>query len=709
MAEQETGRAELRQLRSAAQLDPRDLAVLRRGLELSMTIGSAEETLRWAIDLAVVAPEVADHWRWLGEAREAVEDWAGAELAYARLCELEPEAYEPFAARIRVLIQAGKRHRALAWLKRLPRASAEGAAFHMAKGGLLADLGELHAAIVEVRRATEFEPNVAAHWGALGSLHHFAGDPKAARLAYDRALALAPEDPSLWNSRGYSAFAGGALEDALADFDRALALDPSFWAAWYNRGYALHSANRFEEALANYQRCVGGGGGDEVAWNNYGNALYNMGRYTDSIPKFVESLHHQPDYEIAWNNIGNALDKLGRSADALPYHERALEIRPGFDYALYAKGAGLCQLGRVEEALEWLNRSLEANAENAEAWRAKAETLRTLGRLDEALEALERAVRLDPHFAGAWADRAALLESVGSPIDSEASLARVLSPPPSSIATDREALVDQAELLERLGRSEEALGVLRKLLGMGEPSAELLDAYLRLATAVGLSDLPPEVAQALERSEAPRLLIAHARYEERQGRPEAALARLEKAPLPPGLSSVRVERARLLLHAGHILETREVLRAPTPPDASEELRVQAAALFLEADSASEALALLKSRFSLAGDSEALRLMGIAHTRLGNFSEARRALDRAVGLAPHRPEPWIALAELAERMGDPPGALRACDTALRCDPDAVEAAERGLRIARAMGQAALIDQWRRRQPRGLQGRDESPLR
>jgi tetratricopeptide (TPR) repeat protein len=135
---------------------------------------------------------------------------------------------------------------------------------------------------------------------------------------------------------------------------------------------------------------------NEAAHNSLGAALYQKGRVDEAIVHFQAAVQSRPDYAEAHNNLGNALLQKGRAGEAMNQFQLALQIRPQYAEARINLGNALCQVGKVEEAIAQYQKALQLNSGCAEAYSGLGTALLQKGRTDDAIAQYQNALQIKP-------------------------------------------------------------------------------------------------------------------------------------------------------------------------------------------------------------------------------------------------------------------------------------------------------------------------
>jgi predicted O-linked N-acetylglucosamine transferase (SPINDLY family) len=242
-------------MRRALELAPdrADLLRERSRIEWISGEGAAAATCRAAIDR--VPGDVAA-WNLLGEILAAT-DPAGAEAAWRRALELEPENPEALFHLGNRLREQGTHDAAIALYERALASSPDHSGVLNNLGLALEASGDADRAEACYRRALAAESRHADALANLANLLHGARRYREAALAYERAVAIRRDFPvRFWISRGVTLGELGALSDAEASFREAARLDPSRVQVQIDIGSMCIVQNKFDEAEAPFLRAL---------------------------------------------------------------------------------------------------------------------------------------------------------------------------------------------------------------------------------------------------------------------------------------------------------------------------------------------------------------------------------------------------------------------------------------------------------------------
>ena len=214
-------------------------------------------------------------------------------------------------------------------------------------------------------------------------------------------------------------------------------------------------------------------------------------------PKKID-LEKEPRIKKLWDEW----DKLEEKNDLegmLRCVNSILDIDNNNKTALHNKGCTFCDLFEYEKALECFHKLTEINPKYTVAWYNKGVTLTHLDRHQDAIECYDKAIKLNPKDAGSWINKAHRLNQIGKNeeciklmdealefITDDDDVVRclinkgvafsILKNSKESLKyykqaseikpTNTLALNNMADSLQKLGRLDEALEIIKKVLKM---------------------------------------------------------------------------------------------------------------------------------------------------------------------------------------------------------------------------------------------------
>jgi len=226
---------------------------------------------------------------------------------------------------------------------------------------------------------------------------------------------------------------------------------------------ALHQAGRLEDAIRAYRRLLPADRGGVQVNRLLGLALFARGEGAEALRHLRAAAARAPRDPALLNDTGNVLRALGRRPEALAAFQRAIEAAPGFADARFNRADCLQELGRHAEALAAYDAiaALRLPGMDADFHNNRGAALAALDRAEEALAAFRAALALDQAHADAAANAGEMLQRLGRNRESVGLL--------SSFARQRRATPG---LLLVLGQGLNSLD-------LHAPALEAFDAVLR--------------------------------------------------------------------------------------------------------------------------------------------------------------------------------------------------------------------------------------
>ncbi len=290
-------------------------------------------------------------------------------------------------------------------------------------------------------------------------------------------------------------------EEALAEYEKALQIDPQSGRLHYDFASALLQARRPNKAIAECEISIELDPGKAEAYLLLGQ-IYRS-QLNDGQPEILDKAidSFEKGLAIEASNIeglfylGRLYVFRGRNEDAVEVYGRLVEARPDILSAHQQRAESLMTLGKTAEAIEALEYALKYHRDNIELYLSLGRLLEQVGETDKALEVydLSQQVQANPHvqfrqgsillLSGRYEDAVERLRQAteGAPenLDIKVELGKaldasrdyqgaadvletVLEKEPTKI----EALYYSASALRALGRRQEAIARVQKLLDM---------------------------------------------------------------------------------------------------------------------------------------------------------------------------------------------------------------------------------------------------
>lgn len=670
----ETGEATPEACRRLAlrRLDRGDLdgaeRALRQSLELSpddlrswSTLSEVLTVRRQPEQAAAVLHEMS--WRLVAHGR--LEE---ALAAADRALELLPGNADAEQARGEALRLLGRLDEAIAAFDRCLHVEPANRFALASKGAALASAGRDAEAVESLARAIELEP---AYFFALawrGGCLDRLGRLEEAEADFERAAEIEPHSTAR-TELGTVRMRGGDLDGALSAFEQALAVDGANVAALLGEAEVLVRLGRYEQSIDVARAALAVDESLPTAHALIGEALRMLDHPADSLRAFDRAIALDPDYAFALGSRGQALLSLGRSQAAFDDLKRADELAPDTAWILVSLSQSLSELERFEESYAVAERAAELSSD-ATALRVKGAALLALQRYDEGLAVLERGTELHPQDAALRIVLAQALSTAGRFEEAEVAYLTAASlapenPRPLSLlalmldgrgqvrlrdalqfandavsrsAEDTFALTVRGRMMRRMGRCEEALADLERVVDRDDApdwvfseTGEALRLLGRYAEAIEAADraLAVEPSSTFVRGTKAAALFGLDRDEE-------ALALIDEALAddPSYLFALRL-RGRIQAWNNRIAEALESYEQALAVDPDDVATLLAKGGALEqAGRYAEALAVYDRALDLEpANVDAQFSRGDVLRFLSRFGEAEEALERVLAARP----------------------------------------------------------------------------
>jgi len=342
------------------------------------------------------------------------------------------------------------------------------------------------------------------------------------------------------------------------------------------------------------------------------------------------------DERNPWANaqLGALARKAGKHDEARTHYLKALTGSPEAPWLLHELADTCRHLGRMEEAYATLDRAEAAEPYHAATYGYRADFLRGENRIPAALANLGRAVDLDPDYAWAWRELAELRALSNDPAGADVACTK-------AIELDGDAAVGdglRAFLLRCRGERERALPWLERAL---DRQSDYPWAWRELVESLLMLDHP-------ERAE------------------EAARRGIAAVPGHVPLLGMRAEALRRLGQRNEALaQVNAALELDTQVPQLWALKAELLAELRDLDGA---LIAGRLAISLPGGEDLRPLLAQILVAAERDAEAREVLAPVLTGNDPIPLSWDLAAHLAERAGDPIGALALIDRAFAAGHD-----------------------------------------
>jgi tetratricopeptide (TPR) repeat protein len=550
------------------------------------------------------------------------------------------------------LRMVGRRKDAIAVLRQVTQMASFPPETYRHLGLALNDEREYAKAVEELKKGLERAPSDRGTWLGLVQAEIGLGHNLEAARAY---LGLAQAQ-----------LAAGQIEKALAATEDSLRLNEGDPVALRSRGDLLRLLGRFSEALETLDQALRRSPSDPLAWTVKGATLFAVNRPEEAVSAFDRALQMNPHDARTLAMKGEVFMTLQRNEEARDALAESVRLNPVFAPAVAVLGSVLLSLDRPQESLEQADNALKLRP-SALAWQVRAESLKRLARLDEALESYDRAAQLSgkPSARSSIAvGKAELLSTIGRTEEALSVLDRVIQDDPDNAS----ALIQKGKILWQTtgSRQREGAELLAKAAKL-HPSVREASEITPILASAGFAQEALQSADLALQSGPPQASVLFARAQALQSlnRHEEALTMAEEglrrpAGPAPSAAAFGLGLKGLSLGAlGRVDEAIGALQDSTRLDPGLDWTWRALSRLLIYENKLEAglSAAERALERKPNDPETVALKAHALGALDRVPDAIACLNGLKALEPG--SHWIheRLAELYERLQDHPAALR----------------------------------------------------
>jgi len=219
-----------------------------------------------------------------------------------------------------------------------------------------------------------------------------------------------------------------------------------------------------------------------LALNGLGNVYRALGRYAEAIAAYERPIALDPKLAYPHNGLGNVYSDLGRYEEAIAAYEWAIVLDPKDAVPHLGLGNVYYQQGRHEEAIAAYQQAIELDPESAASHNNLGDRYLQLGQLEKAEAEFQERVRLSPDDAlDAEVCLGVIAYHRGDKVTATNHFERALAIWNTAwqrcLQTSAALLQNRAQALLGLGRSQEALAILRQALDQWLPG-DTIDFYV---------------------------------------------------------------------------------------------------------------------------------------------------------------------------------------------------------------------------------------
>ncbi|MCI0459219.1 MAG: tetratricopeptide repeat protein [Gemmataceae bacterium] len=349
------------------------------------------------------------------------------------------------------------------------------AGMYLGVGTTLANLGRRDEALAAYHKALELQPKFLAAHNNLGILWRLAGEPGKAEAAYRKSLELKADSPITLNNLGRLLLDDKARwQEAREVLDRAVERAPHYPHPRSALGVLLARQGKTKQAEAALRRAIACDDRFGEAHHNLAGLLRDQGKFKEAIAHYRKAIEASPDEEWAHHQLGVAWsdwakreraevgavtpDVLARFDRAEASFRDALAVNKQFPEGWYSLGNALRETGELDRAAEAFREAARLRPKYTEAHFNLGNVYARLGLYEKAIAAYRDAIAAGPGFADAHMSLGTALAFLKKYAEAETSDRTALER-----GAKPQAAVNLAILLQRLGRFEEALDLLKRV------------------------------------------------------------------------------------------------------------------------------------------------------------------------------------------------------------------------------------------------------
>jgi tetratricopeptide (TPR) repeat protein len=329
---------------------------MRRAIEVDPTYAPAQ----WRLGL------------WLLDQNQIV----GAERAFSRATEIQPDDRAGWIGLARVYLQRGENERAAGLLEKLAGASGGDRYVLQLLGTAYSRMGRADEADAALRIGSKGEPQWSDRW-------------TDEMLAFRRGYAALLKDAT-------SLIIAGELDRAIVILEQLRRTKPDDITLMAHLGQVYVAAGRDDEGVPLLEQVVAKEPERFEAYVDLATGYMHRDQLAKARASVERALAIERTFAPAYETLGLILWRGGDPLAATAAFDTAVRADPRNARALVWKAMVQTNLGRTKEARATFARASEADPINVDAWIGIANADLTLGDVDAASSALRNAQRLQP-------------------------------------------------------------------------------------------------------------------------------------------------------------------------------------------------------------------------------------------------------------------------------------------------------------------------
>jgi tetratricopeptide (TPR) repeat protein/tRNA A-37 threonylcarbamoyl transferase component Bud32 len=341
------------------------------------------------------------------------------------------------------------------------------------------NLRQYDKAVADHTRSLELDPSDAHTWYSRANAYTALGQDDKAVADYTRAIELDPMDAHSWYNRGTLYWKLRRPREAVEDYSQAIARNPTLAGAWINRGFAYLAMSQFEKAVTNCTRAIELDSELAGAWHTRGRAYHYLGQFDKAIADCSRAIDLEPMNAQFWCDRGLAYLALRQLTKARANCSEAIRLNPKLALAWNTRGAAYYHLGQYEKSVADCTKAIELDETDAEPWNNRALAYLQLGEPAKAVADHSRGLKRNSRDAKAWHSRGYAYLHLNQPARAIADFTRAID----LGMKDAKLFANRGNAYLELHRYEEAVAGYSQAI---EQDPKLVEAWFNRATAHGV-------------------------------------------------------------------------------------------------------------------------------------------------------------------------------------------------------------------------------
>lgn len=261
--------------------------------------------------------------------------------------------------------------------------------------------------------------------------------------------------------RAIAALTAGRMDEGIGLLSNALSRDPQSAALHADLGTARWQNGELDQAESHYKEAMRLEPKNPFILNAYGAFLLERRRLDEAEKLLKQALALKPAHHEIQNNMGLLHYRRGKLKEAEPFFARALKLAPNWPVPHANLANVLRDTKRYALAERGYRHAIGLNPENGAAWSDLGRLYFLVRRENDAAECLRRAVKHAPADDTAWVRLLDVLERLNKTDEAKQALAEAKR----HFRDNPGIILQEAKLLRREGRAEEAVALMEKCSG----------------------------------------------------------------------------------------------------------------------------------------------------------------------------------------------------------------------------------------------------